>query len=207
MLGGSGIVTFLIIGVTCVVSFMGFSNPALVSKLILWPPAITRGKEYWRLVTCGLIHADVPHLLFNMITLYFVGQLVEYFYSATVGPLGYLLFYVGGLAVSAWPSWYQHRTDSGYRSLGASGAVSAVLFSYILLQPWATILVFFVPMPAILYAVLYIGYTIYMDRQRTDHINHNAHLWGAIYGVVATCLVNWHVLPTFFAQLMRPLGH
>jgi len=207
MLGGSGIVTFLIIGVTCVVSFMGFSNPALVSKLILWPPAITRGREYWRLVTCGLIHADVPHLLFNMITLYFFGQLVEYFYSAMIGPIGYLLFYVGGLAVSSWPSWYQHRNDSGYRSLGASGAVSAVLFSFILMRPWSTILVFFVPMPAILYAVLYIGYTIYMDRQRTDHINHNAHLWGAIYGVVATCLVNWHVLPTFFAQIMRPLAH
>ena len=207
MLDGSGIVTFLIIGVTCVVSFMGFSNPALVSKLILWPPAITRGKEYWRLVTCGLIHADVPHLLFNMITLYFFGQLVEYFYSATIGPLGYLLFYVGGLAVSSWPSWYQHRNDSGYRSLGASGAVSAVLFSFILMRPWSTILVFFVPMPAILYAVLYIGYTIYMDRQRTDNINHNAHLWGAIYGAVATCLANWHVLPTFFAQLMRPLAH
>lgn len=207
MLGGSGIVTFLIIGVTCVVSFMGFSNPALVSKLILWPPAITRGKEYWRLATCGLIHADVPHLAFNMITLYFFGQLVEYFYSAMIGPIGYLLFYVGGLVVSSWPSWHQHRNDSGYRSLGASGAVSAVLFSYILLQPWARIIVFVVPMPAILYAVLYIGYTIYMDRQRTDNINHNAHLWGAIYGVVATCLVNWHVLPTFFAQLMRPFGN
>ena len=73
MAGGSGIVTFLIIGVTCVVSVMGFSNPALISRLILWPPAITRGKEYWRLVTCGLIHADVPHLAFNMITLYFFG--------------------------------------------------------------------------------------------------------------------------------------
>lgn len=203
---GSGLVTFLIIGVTAVVSFMGFSNPALVSKLILWPPAITRGKEYWRLVTCGLIHADVPHLLFNMITLYFFGQLVESFYSALIGPIGFLLFYVGGLAVSSWPSWYQHRNDSGYRSLGASGAVSAVLFSFILLRPWSTIIVFVVPMPAILYAVLYMGYTIYMDRQRRDNINHNAHLWGAIYGIVATIAVRWEVLPAFLAQLTGPLA-
>lgn len=203
MQGGSGIVTFLIIGVTCVISIMGFSNPALVSKLILWPPAITRGKEYWRLITCGLIHADGPHLAVNMITLFFFGQLIERFYSMAIGPIGYLLFYIGGLAVSSWPSWYRHRNDSGYRSLGASGAVSAVLFSYILLKPWTTILLFFVvPMPAILYAVLYIGYSIYMDRQRRDNINHSAHLWGAIYGVVAMCLVKRDALGLFLGQVV-----
>ncbi len=201
-----GIVTLLIIGVTCVVSFMGFSNPALISRLILWPPAITRGKEYWRLVTCGIIHADVPHLLFNMITLYFFGRLIELFYSMQAGPIAFALFYVGGLAVSSFPSWYQHRTSSSYRSLGASGAVSAVLFAYILLQPWATIIVFVVPMPAILYAVLYLGYTIYMDRQRSDYVNHNAHLWGAIYGIVVTIAFQWRVLPAFVAQLMKPMG-
>ncbi len=200
----AGVITLLIIGVTCVVSFMGFSNQALISKLILWPPAITRGKEYWRLATCGLIHADVPHLLFNMITLYFFGQLIERYYSMRVGPIGFLLFYVGGLVVSSWPSWHQHRNDAGYRTLGASGAVSAVLFSFILLSPWSRIIVFVVPMPAILYAVLYLAYTIYMDRQRTDNINHNAHLWGAIYGVVVTVAVGWRVLPSFFAQLTHP---
>ena len=199
--------TIVIVAITVLVSWLAFNNQRLLDRLILWPPAIKRYRQYDRLLTHGFIHADTTHLLFNMITLYFFGQLVERFYSMTIGPIGYLLFYVGGLAVSSWPSWYQHRNDGSYRSLGASGAVSAVLFSYILLRPWATIIVFVVPMPAILYAVLYIGYTIYMDRQRTDNINHNAHLWGAIYGIVATCLVNWQVLPTFFAQLFRPLGN
>ncbi|NCT66066.1 MAG: rhomboid family intramembrane serine protease [Rhodanobacteraceae bacterium] len=197
-------VTLFIIAVTCVVSFAGFSNPRLIDRLILWSPALTRGKEYWRLASCGLIHADVPHLLFNMITLYFFGTAMERFYVSYLGGGGYLLFYVGGLVVSSLPSWWQHRNDNGYRSLGASGAVSAVLFAFILLQPWATIYVFVVPVPAIIYAVLYLGYTIYMDRQRSDHINHSAHLWGAIYGVLFTILMEPRVLSTFFGRLLQP---
>lgn len=196
--------TLIIIAVTCVISFIGFSNPRLIDRLILWPPAIRRGQEYWRLLTCGLIHADVPHLAFNMITLYFFGGLMERFYESRVGALGFVLFYAGGLVVSCLPSWWQHRNDANYRSLGASGAVSAVLFAFILLQPWSMIFVFFIPMPAIIYAVLYLGYTIYMDRQRSDRINHSAHLWGAIYGVVVTVMVEPRVLGVFLQRLMQP---
>jgi len=197
-------VNLIIIAVTCVVSFMAFSNPRLIDRLILWPPAITRGKEYWRLASCGLIHADVPHLAFNMLTLYFFGGAMERFYGHFVGDLGYLLFYVGGLVVSSLPSYMRHQNDSRYRSLGASGAVSAVLFAFILLQPWTTILVFFVPMPAIIYAVLYLGYTIYMDRQRSDNINHSAHLWGAVYGIVFTILIEPRTISAFLSQLAQP---
>ena len=200
----NAVVNLAIIAVTCVVSFAGFSNPRLIDRLILWPPAITRGREYWRLASCGLIHADPPHLLFNMITLYFFGGLIERFYASRVGGIGYLLFYVGGLVVSSLPSWQRHRDDAGYRSLGASGAVSAALFAFILLQPWATIYVFVVPVPAIVYAVLYLAYTIYMDRQRTDRINHSAHLWGAVYGIVVTGLIEPRALGAFVRQLLHP---
>lgn len=197
-------VNLLIIAVTCIVSFMAFSNARLIDRLILWPPAITRGKEYWRLATCGLIHADPPHLLFNMITLYFFGRLMESFFVPRIGAIGYLLFYVGGLVASSLPSWYEHRGDSAYRSLGASGAVSAVLFAFILLMPWATIYVIVVPVPAVIYAVLYLAYTIYMDRQRTDRINHSAHLWGAVYGIVVTALIEPRVLGAFVSKLFHP---
>jgi membrane associated rhomboid family serine protease len=139
-----------------------------------------------------------------MITLYFFGGLIERFYASRVGGIGYLLFYVGGLVVSSLPSWQRHRDDAGYRSLGASGAVSAALFAFILLQPWATIYVFVVPVPAIVYAVLYLAYTIYMDRQRTDRINHSAHLWGAMYGIVVTGLVEPRALGAFVRQLLHP---
>jgi membrane associated rhomboid family serine protease len=199
-------VTLLLIAVTCVVSFLAFSNPRLLERLILWPPAISRGHEYWRLATCGLIHVDIAHLAFNMITLYFFGALMERFYTTFVGAGGYVLFYAGALVVSCLPSYLRHREDGNYRSLGASGAVSAVLFAFILLRPWAIIYVYFLPVPAILYAVAYLCYTIYMDRRRVDHINHSAHLWGALYGIVVTLLVQPGVAGVFLSQLMQPRG-
>ncbi|WP_300618743.1 rhomboid family intramembrane serine protease [Dokdonella sp.] len=197
-------ITLLIIAVTCVVSFMAFSDRKLLDRLILWPPAITRGKEWWRLASCGLIHADVMHLAFNMITLFFFGRAMEGFYVARGGEVGYLVFYVGALVVSSLPSYLQHKNDSHYRSLGASGAVSAVLFAFILLAPWSKIIVLVLPMPAILYAVLYVVYSIYMDRQRSDNINHSAHLWGAAYGVFATILIEPGVVSHFLRQLGQP---
>jgi membrane associated rhomboid family serine protease len=200
-------VTLIIIAITCLVSFAGFSNPGLINRLILWPPAITRGKEYWRLASCGLIHADGQHLLFNMITLYFFGGLIERFYAPHIGSIGYVLFYVGGLVISSLPSYVEHRNDANYRSLGASGAVSAVLFAFILLQPWATIYVFVVPVPAIIYAVVYLAYTIYMDRKSADRINHSAHLWGAVYGMILTILIDPPVLGQFFQNLLHPRFH
>lgn len=197
-------VTLIIIAITCLVSFAGFSNPRLIERLILWPPALTRGKEYWRLLTCGLIHADFQHLLFNMFTLFFFGGFMEQFYAAYIGGVGYAVFYAGGLVVSCLPTYLKHRNDANYRSLGASGAVSAVLFAFILLQPWATIYVFVVPVPAIIYAIVYLAYTIYMDRQRADRINHSAHLWGAVYGVVFTLLIEPRVARVFLDRLLHP---
>ncbi|MBO9662821.1 rhomboid family intramembrane serine protease [Dokdonella sp.] len=197
-------ITLIIIAITCVVSFMAFKDERLLDRLILWPPAITRGKEWWRLASCGLIHADGPHLLFNMITLFFFGRAMEGFYVSRGGAIGYLIFYVGALVVSSLPSYLQHKNDSRYRSLGASGAVSAVLFSFILLAPWSKIIVFVLPLPAILYAVAYVAYSIYMDRQRTDNVNHSAHLWGAAYGVFATILIEPDVVGHFLRQLTQP---
>ncbi|HTV84176.1 MAG TPA: rhomboid family intramembrane serine protease [Dyella sp.] len=198
------ITLLIILAATCIVSFMAFSNRRLIDDLILWPPAIERKREYYRLVTYGLIHADGMHLLFNMITLYFAGTQMEPFYNQSLGAFGFGLFYLGGLIVSILPTYLKNRHNNNYRSLGASGAVSAVLFGFITLSPWTRILVLFVQMPAIIYAVLYVGYSIYMDRQARDSVNHSAHLWGAAYGVVFTMLVNPMVLPHFLDALSQP---
>ncbi len=197
-------ITLVIIAITCIVSFMAFKNSRLMNDLILWPPAIARQREYHRLVTYGVVHADFGHLLFNMFTLFFFGRVMERFFTNQLGTLGFALFYIGGLVISILPTYLKNRNNPNYRSLGASGAVSAVLFAFILLAPWSRIIVLVIPMPAIIYAVLYTGYSIYMDRRGQDNVNHSAHLWGAAYGVIVTLLVEPRVLPHFLSALMQP---
>jgi membrane associated rhomboid family serine protease len=198
------LITLIIIAITCVVSFMAFKNSRLMNDLILWPPAITKQREYHRLLTYGLIHADFGHLLFNMFTLYFFGRAMEPFFASRLGTFGFALFYIGGLVISILPTYLKNRANPSYRSLGASGAVSAVLFAFILIAPWAQIIVLVIPMPAIVYALLYTGYSIYMDRRGQGNVNHSAHLWGALYGVIFTLLVDHRVLPHFLDALTHP---
>jgi membrane associated rhomboid family serine protease len=196
--------TFALIAVTVLVSWLAFERPALLDRLILWPPAIDRKKQYDRLLTHGFIHADWSHLLFNMITLYFFGRLIERVMAELIGPAGFVLFYLSAIVIAILPTYLRHRHDPHYRSLGASGAVSAVLFAYILLQPWSLIIVFFLPMPAILYAVAYIAYSIWMDKRGGDNINHSAHLSGALYGVLFMLLMEPRVGAVFLQRLMSP---
>jgi membrane associated rhomboid family serine protease len=196
--------TWWLIGLTVLVSWQAFGKPRLLDRLILWPPAIDRYRQYDRLLTHGFIHADWQHLLFNMITLYFFGSLVERWYVPLIGHVGFVLFYLSAIVIAILPTYVRHRHDARYRSLGASGAVSAVLFTYILLQPWSLIFVFFLPLPAIVYAALYIGYSIWMDRHGQDNVNHSAHLWGAAYGVVFALLVEPGVAGGFLQQLLHP---
>jgi membrane associated rhomboid family serine protease len=196
--------TIAIIVATCIVSYLAFNNGRLMDRLLLWPPAVARRHEYWRLFSYGLVHADFQHLLFNMFTLFFFGRATEWLYAMHLGPLGFVWFYLGALPVSVLPSYLANRDNANYRSLGASGAVSAVVFAYILVAPWSMILIFFVPLPAILYAIGFVAWSIYMDRQGTGHINHSAHLWGAAYGVVFTAIMDPRVLTVFLAQLQHP---
>ena len=151
------ITTSLIIAITCIVSFIGFNNAHLIDQLILWPPAVKRG-QYYRLLSHGLIHADAMHLLFNMFTLFFFGSAVEGLYGEILGPVGFALFYASAIVVAILPTYLVNRDNASYRSLGASGGVSAVVFAFILIHPWVPIYVYFIKLPAIIYAVLYVAY-------------------------------------------------
>jgi membrane associated rhomboid family serine protease len=198
------IITLALIGVTVFVSWRAFNDRRLLDRLILWPPAIDRQRQYDRLVTHGFIHADAQHLLFNMITLFFFGRAIEPVFVDRIGMLGFVAFYLSAIVMAIMPTYFRHQKDAGYRSLGASGAVSAVLFSFILFAPWNLIFVFFIPVPAIVYAVLYIGYSIWMDRRGGDNVNHSAHLWGAAYGILFTVLMEPRVAGNFMARLLSP---
>jgi membrane associated rhomboid family serine protease len=183
--------TWSILGVTVLVSLLALGNERLMAALILWPPAVNRDRDVHRLATYGLVHADGTHLLLNMLTLYFFGTAMERFFDRELGNLGFLFFYVSALVASAIPSYLKHRDDPEYRTLGASGAVSAVLFAFILLDPWAKLYLYFaIPIPALVFAVGYTAYSVYMNHRGGDRINHNAHLAGAAYGVVFTLVVD-----------------
>ena len=196
--------TLILIAVTVLVSWLAFDRPRLLDRLILWPPAIDRNRQYDRLLTHGFIHADWQHLLFNMITLFFFGRVAEQVIGSMIGPVGFLLFYLSAIVIAILPTYLRHRHDTRYRSLGASGAVSAVLFAFILVQPWSLIFVFFLPVPAIVYGAFFVGYSIWMDRQGGDNTNHNAHLSGAIYGVLFMLLMEPRIAGYFLQRLVNP---
>jgi len=198
----SPVVTWGLIALTVLVSWRAFSDRRLLDRLMLWPPAISRQRQYERLLTHGFIHADGMHLLFNMVTLYFFGGGIERAFSPYIGQLGFLLFYLSAIVVAILPTYLRHQDDARYHSLGASGAVSAVLFASILISPWSMILVFFIPMPAVVFGLVYLGYSIWMDRRGGDNINHSAHLWGAGYGMLFTVLMEPQVAASFLARVL-----
>ncbi|OTG79966.1 rhomboid family intramembrane serine protease [Acinetobacter sp. ANC 5054] len=194
--------TVTIILITVVISLIAFSNQKVMNRLLFWPPALQRG-EYDRFITHGFIHADGAHLLFNMITLFFFGSVIESFYRQYFFDMGFALFYLGGLIVAILPSYLKHKHDTHWASLGASGAVSAVLFAYILFEPWKLIFVFFIPVPAIIFAVLYVAYSIWSGKRGNTNINHSAHLWGAAYGVIMTIILEPQLIPHFLNKLLN----
>ncbi|WDS37191.1 rhomboid family intramembrane serine protease [Pseudoxanthomonas sp.] len=197
--------TLIFIAVTAVVSLLALNNRRIADRLILWPPAIAKKHQYDRLVTHGFIHADFMHLFFNMFTLFFFGRQIEGFMLRQTGALWvFPLFYLSALVVAILPTYLKHQKDPNYMSLGASGAVSAVLFAFILLAPWSKILVFVIPMPAILFAILYVAYSIWMDRRGGDRINHSAHLAGAAYGLMFMLIMAPDVLQNFLYEMCHP---
>ena len=194
--------TVTIIIITVIISMVAFSNQNVMNRLIFWPPAMQRG-QYDRFITHGFIHADGMHLLFNMFTLFFFGSIIESFYRQYFYELGFILFYLGGLIFAILPSYLKHKNDVRWASLGASGAVSAVLFAYVLFEPWKLIFVFFIPVPAIIFAVLYVAYSIKSNKKGNSNINHSAHLWGAAYGVIMTLILEPRLIPHFLSKLTQ----
>jgi membrane associated rhomboid family serine protease len=199
-------ITLAIIIITCLTTLAGFKNGKVVDDLIFWPPAISKKHQYYRFVTCGLIHADYMHLIFNMLTLYFFGTIMEVYYQGQLGlqKWYYLALYIGALIVSNIPTYIKHYNDYDYRSLGASGAVSAVLFAFILLRPWQRIYVIVFPVPAIIYGGLFLFYSAYMSRKGGDHVNHDAHFYGALFGLLFTIAIRPDVVEVFLNELMHP---
>lgn len=188
-------VTNLIIGINVLAFLWTLIQPASINAGLFWPYRVLKQREYYRFLTGGFLHADLMHLIFNLFTLYFFGRNLEWIFSQ--GDLGgvpaYLLFYGLALIVSDLPSFMKHRHNPSFRSLGASGAVSAVVFATILFSPWEKIYLFgALGIPAVLYAFLFVAYSIYMGKRGQDGINHDAHLWGGVFGMIGMLI--WVIL-------------
>jgi membrane associated rhomboid family serine protease len=199
-------ITLIIIAITSIVSLLAIANRDLFNKLLLSPYMVYHHKQYYRALTHGLIHADFFHLFVNMYVLYSFGQVAEHLlfgYLGGRGILNFIVLYLGGILFAFLPSFSKHKDNFNYNAVGASGAVSAVLFSCIALSPLSSIGIMFIPVkiPAIVFGVLYLIYEAYMDKRGQDYVAHDAHFWGALFGFVYTLLLNKEISLNFLRQL------
>lgn len=187
-------VTLIIVVVTCIVSLPLLNNEEGKEKLLFWPYQIKRRNEYFRFISGAFAHADLMHLAFNMLTLYSFGGAIENFlypvffhHNAT---LLYVALYALAIVFACIPDYFKYRDQYSYRALGASGAVSAVIFSAILLEPTMPLRFFFIPVdiPGWLFGVLFLALSAYMAKRGNDNIGHSAHFWGGVFGLVFTYL-------------------
>jgi len=201
--------TYIIIAITCLVSIPAFGNRGMFSRLLFNPSIIRSDKEWYRFLTHALLHADFIHLAMNMYVMYMFGSMVERFFISAFGELGgevrFFLLYFISIFASVLPSYEKHKNDYHYNAVGASGAVSAVVFAAILLNPWMSLSLMFIPLPipAPVFGILYLVYCWYMAKRGGDNIAHDVHYWGSLFGVVFTLVV----LPQTFFNVIDAVQH
>lgn len=198
--------TLILIIITTVSSIYGWNNPSLQSRWMFNPYAAFHGKQYYRFLTSGFVHSNTVHLLFNMIALFFFGAVIEKIYTNLYGFLGvifYLLTFLAGIVVANLRTFLKYKNSSYYNSLGASGGVASILFASILYRPTSSIYLMFlpIPIPAFILGAVYLIYTYYSSRRTGDNINHDAHLYGSLFGVVFTILIRPVVVVEFFDRI------
>ncbi len=204
--------TVVLLIMTGIISYQAFSNPAMRQKLLFYPTAIQGQGEWYRFISSGFVHADWGHLIVNMYVLYLFGSTVEAYFGQIFGPgpgrIIFILFYVSAIAVANIPSYFRHKDNAYYRALGASGATSALVFIYVVFQPLKWFL--YPPQPAIFFGIVYLLHSSYMDKKGMDNIGHNAHFWGAVYGlafiVSVAMLYEPRLLNIFIERLLSPQG-
>ena len=197
--------TIIIIAITALVSIAAFNRQDLMEKLQFNASKVVHKKEYYRLVSHGFVHANWEHLIVNMIVLLSFGRAIELYFDYNFGRMSnayYLILYFGGMIISNLYALYKHRNNYYYNAVGASGAVSAVLFAAIFFDPWNKIYFFgILPIPGIVFALLYLAYSYYMGRKQNDNVAHDAHFLGALFGFIFPILLNGSLFQQFMDKL------
>ena len=200
-------VTIVLIGVTVAVSLLCFLGVIDINALKFNAYQVWHGKQWYRLLSYGLVHGGWAHLFFNMLTLYFFGDVVEKYFKAafgdTTGIILYVVLYITAIAVSTIGDLVKYKDNYGYNAVGASGAVSAVLFASILFEPKMGIYIYLIPIPVpgFVFAPLYLLYCWYMAKKNIDNIGHTAHFWGALYGFAFPLVCRPDIFGYFLSQL------
>ncbi len=204
-MGESISICWVIMGVTALVSMAAWQRDSWMETMMMSPSRIAAHGEYWRFLTSGFIHADFTHLFFNLFSFYFFGTQLEYIFSVIFpgfGPWVFLVFYLLGIIVADLPTFFKQKNNHYFNSLGASGAVSATIFAGIMFFPTEKIYLFgIVGIPGIIYAGLFTWYSIEMERRGRDFVNHSAHLYGGLFGVVFVTLTYPQVWISFVQQI------
>ena len=201
-------ITIILIILTVAASIYSWNHQDIYQKWMMNPYAVVHKKQYYRLITSGFIHNGYVHLGFNMITLYFFGDVIEqifqYYYGGS-GTFYYLILYFMGMVIADLPTLYKNRNNPNYNSLGASGAVSAVVFSSILFNPTAKICLFLplLCLPGFIFGILFLVYSYFQGKKMADNINHDAHLYGALFGVIFSIIIEPGVIMSFFDQVLN----
>lgn len=194
--------TYFIIGLNVVISLICFSNQETFDKLYFSPYIIQTKKEWYRIFSHAFVHGDLGHLIFNMLTLFFFGRTIE---SQIMSSTEFILFYSSAIVLAALPTFQKQKNNPNYVAVGASGAVSAVMFVLVLYAPWELVYIkFIIPMYYILFAVGYLIYCTYQSKHAKDNVAHDVHLWGGLYGLAYTLLFHPTVLSSFIEQITHP---
>lgn len=200
--------TLILVIITCLVSILCFYDRNLFDQLKHHPSTENKNGQYYRWLTSGFVHGDYMHLFINMFVLHEFGSLVEsylvYHFGSPFGIILYVLTYLLIVVMGDIPTYYKHKENYYFSSVGASGGVSGIIFTYILLFPWNNLYLFaIVPLPAIVFGVLYLWYSTWASKNQNDMIDHEAHFYGAVAGILIAIVTRPEIMSEFMAKLIQ----
>ena len=200
-------ISYLLILITAIISIYTFNRTELKNKLLFSPYRYINEKNKWIIITHAFIHADFLHLFFNMYVLYIFGPSLEYYFttSSEIGWIYYATFYLLGIIFSTIPSIFKHSNNPNYSSLGASGAVSSIVFAYIIIFPLRELGLILIPglfLPGFIFGILYLLAEHYLSKKQYSNIAHDAHISGSLFGILFIIFYDFNNLIVFLKKVM-----